>query len=421
MSIDNISQNNSINRSIIQKNNNLAEEEKNNLLSIFDAIDAKEEDNQLGTITTADAINNFLKKTKDYLGEKYNKFLEFITNNYLEKPDTSNQTTISRAKQYETLASSLNINYQTDKKIDKQKTKQILNSGYVDAHGNVTDTQNNIQAEGKYIPTEKDLANMKYVFGQTQFADNFEDHNQMLDAMEYAKKQGVNIDDATVLINFDTHSDVYINSLGSESIANWVNSAIAQNPNITDFYWVVSENMIADKEFGNILSGNQVENSFDDKAGAPLYQNVGIKTDLKNSESIQTYYISPDGFLFEDDSYGDSRPIRIHITTEKNLTDFSGQKVISTFDMDYFSNSGVDTYTLYRDNKNEAELNQAFSQILQTLADHHIQPIMHGNCYSNDDYLPNEDYNQAQGFANEIIKSTPQGSDVLDKYKHKHL
>ena len=419
MSISNIPNNNSITKILIEKNTNLSTEEKNQLINLFDAVDEQEEDNQPGIITTEQAINSFWAKTKNYLGEKYNEFLNFYINNNSNEPQVSPQSQHTRAKQYEILASSLNIEYETEK-IDKQKTKQILNSGYVDAHGNVTDTPDNIQTEGRYIMSEKDLANMKYVFGQTQFADNFEDHNQMLDAMEYAKKKGVDISEATVLINCDTHSDVYINCPGKESIADWVNSAIAKNPNITDFYWVVSENMIEDKEFGNLLSGNQIENSFDDEAGAPLYQNVGVKADLKNSESVQTYYISPDGFLYDDNIYGDGRPIRIHITTEKNLPDFSGKKVISTFDMDFFSNSGVDTKTLYRDNKNEEELNQAFSQMLQTFADHHIQPIMHGNCYSNDDYLPKEDYNQVQGFANEIIKSTPQGLDVLDQYKHKH-
>lgn len=441
MSIDNISQNISINRNTIQKNNNLTEDEKNNLLCIFDAIDATEEDNQQGTITTTVAINNFLEKAKNYLGEKYNKFLEFIANNNLKENDASSQAELSRAKQYETLALSMNINYKTDGKIDKQKTKDILNSGYVDAHGNVTDTPDNIQTAGKYTPTEQDLANMQYVFGQTMFADNFEDHNQMIDAIEYAKIQGVNIDEATVLINCDTHSDVYLNQPSRHSIADWVNAAMAKYPNITDFYWVVSESMVNDIEFGQILSGNKNMNNYGKWHASGLFQNIDIKADLNNGESIQTYYVTSDGYLsskknveeyIEENAYCDNcigdyeidpsmtHQIRIHICTEKNLPDFNGQKVISSFDMDYFSNSGVDTITLYRDNKNETELNQAFSQMLQTFADHHIQPIIHGNCYSNDDYLPQEDYKQAQGFANEIIKSTPQGSDVLDEYKHKH-
>lgn len=424
VSISNVSQDNSIKKCSIEQINNLSTEEKNQLISIFDAIDEQEEDNQSGTITTDQAINNFLAKTKDYLGEKYNEFLNFLINNHSDKPQIFPQPELTRSEQYEKLTLSLNI----EGKIRGQKHKELINSGYVDAHGNVTVTQNNFQEEGVYIPTEQDLANMKYVFGQTSFADNFSDHNQMIDAIEYAKSNGVDISEVTTLISCDTHSDVYMD-LGRESIADWVNTVLARNPNITDFYWVVSDNMVKDDELGNILSGNTNLEDW----GGPIFQNVYIKKDLQEGmsfqtvkanlqegESVQTYYVSSDGFLTPDNWQGNGRPVKIHITTERFLPDFSGQQVISTFDMDYFSNSGVDTITLYRDNKNEEELNQAFAQILQTFADHHIQPIIHGNCYSNDDYLPQEDYNQAQGFANEIIKSTPQGSDIFEQYKHKH-
>lgn len=421
MSIDNISSNNIFYRKKIEEYNDLSNNEKSSILSIFDFIDNNEEDNQKGIITTNNAINDFLQKTRNILKEKFDKFLEFIEsgNQGYRSQENTLQKPLSRESQYENLANILNITYDKNRGIGKNQMKNILASGYVDANGNVTETSDNIQEAGKYIPSTNDLKNLQYVFGKTQFADNFSDHNQMLDAIEYAKQNGVNIDEATVLISCDTHSDVYFDMPENESIADWVNTALAKNHNLQDFYWVVSDNMVKDKEFGAILSGNEIENEFGGKQGEALVQNIGITANLEEEESVQTYYIYPDGTLTDIEDEG-SKPVRIHIVTEKNLPDFSNQKVITTFDMDYFSNSGVDTFTHYRDNKDSNQLNEAFSQMLQTFAEHHIQPIMHGNCYSEDDYLPKEDYNQAQDFANAIIKSTPQKNDILDKYEHKH-
>ena len=299
--------------------------------------------------------------------------------------------------------------------------KQLDALGMLDAHGNIVRMGGCLQESGTYIPTETDKKNLQYVFGKTKFADNFSDHNQMLDAIAYAKQNGISLDDVTVLINCDTHSDVYLNSRNiNEGIADWVNTCLANNPNITDFYWVVSENMVNDNETGEILSGQRIINT-KNKSHTPLFQNVNIKADLHNEESVQIYYIdNKTGKIYTQKTEEEQRPIKIHICTQKNLPDFKGQKVISTFDMDYFSNSGIDTVTSYRDNKTADELNAAFSQLLKTFAEHHIQPVLHGNCYSDDDYLPKEDLKQAKEFSDNIIEATPQKEDKLDEYKHNH-
>ena len=304
---------------------------------------------------------------------------------------------------------------------EKDVLKQLNALGLLDAHGNIVRMGGCLQESGTYTPSETDIQNLKYVFGKTKFADNFSDHNQMLDVMEHAKEQlGISLDDVTVLINCDTHSDVYLNSVNvSESIADWVNTCLAKTPSITDFYWVVSENMVNDTEVGKILNGELVVNR-KNSGQKPLLQNVDIKADLNNNESVQTYYINNETGKIYANTIKSGRPIRIHICTEKNLPDFKGQKIISTFDMDYFSNSGIDTATSYRDNKTADELNIAFSKLLQTFADHHIQPIIHGNCYSDDDYLPKEDLPQAKQFSDAIINATPQKEDMLEKYKHHH-
>lgn len=76
--------------------------------------------------------------------------------------------------------------------------------------------------------------------------------------------------------------------------------------------------------------------------------------------------------------------------------------------------------TLYRDNKNEEELNKAFSKTLDTIAKAGIKPVIHTTCLSDDDYLPHEDIEQATDFANAVITSTPQKTDNIKLYSRTH-
>ena len=54
------------------------------------------------------------------------------------------------------------------------------------------------------------------------------------------------------------------------------------------------------------------------------------------------------------------------------------------------------------------------------MAEKDIHPILHGNCYSDDFYLPSEDLKQATEFAEAIIEATPQKEDILTEYEHEH-
>lgn len=76
MDIDNISKNSGISKSLIEQNKFLSNKEKEKILSIFSSVDEIEDDGIQGEITLAEGIGNFLKETKQYLGEKYDKFLD---------------------------------------------------------------------------------------------------------------------------------------------------------------------------------------------------------------------------------------------------------------------------------------------------------------------------------------------------------
>lgn len=51
--------------------------------------------------------------------------------------------------------------------------------------------------------------NIKEITAQTKVIDANLNHNQALDVADWAKSQGLQMPD--VLINFDTHSDIYLN------------------------------------------------------------------------------------------------------------------------------------------------------------------------------------------------------------------
>ena len=313
--------------------------------------------------------------------------------------------------------------------------KWLEEQGVLDKHGNYIPKGVEKQESGTYLPSEKDLENIEKIFGGVAFADSFNDHNQMLDAIKYAENNGINLSIVDILINFDTHSDLYFNTNRGNTIADWVNKCLAEHPNIKDYYWVVPDNTVKDKEYGDILNGDDdmiiSGKTYDERAlvrSIPLVKNLNTVACLETEESIQTYYIDTKGTLIYPPKEEDRqelisegfREIRIHICTKENLPNFKDKQVITSFDMDYFSNSGADTTTNYRDNKTAEEINQATSELLQTMVEKDIYPIIHANCFSGDDYLPSEDLKQAKEFADVILSVTPLCEDVLDEYKHFH-
>ncbi|MDE6138504.1 MAG: hypothetical protein K2F57_03450, partial [Candidatus Gastranaerophilales bacterium] len=82
---------------------------------------------------------------------------------------------------------------------------------------------------------------IKEVTQNTKLIDLNTDHNQALDVSEYAKLHGIKIPE--ILVNFDTHSDIFLNypviSEGNAGVENWINELIAKNPEIKEIYWVM--------------------------------------------------------------------------------------------------------------------------------------------------------------------------------------
>lgn len=227
----------------------------------------------------------------------------------------------------------------------------------------------------------------------TKLIDINTDHNQALDVIEYANKKGLKT--PKILINFDTHSDIFLNSQvikpEGAGLENWINEYIAKNPQVERIYWVLpqeeatnydlrtffGENKEKDLNGGVQLFGNSIKKSIRGRfAVIPLTRKsytqeflIDPKTGILN-EYDPTYPISADLF----DSKIQYRRIKIISCTESTLPNLAGEEVFLSIDADYTSNSGFDTIGDFKIIKSPKEVENSFASIFNTLTKKNIKP-----------------------------------------------
>jgi len=258
------------------------------------------------------------------------------------------------------------------------------------------------------------------------------DHNQALDVLEFSQKQGLNT--PSTLVNFDTHSDVYLNfkviKPTGAGIENWVNEYIAKNNNVNEIYWVMpkeeamklklrfefGENKINDLPYGTPLYGNSLQKLLLRFIPAPLTIKAFEQDFLINPKTgILNEYI-PDfemNKLIFDKKY-EYRNVKIITCTEETLPDFKDKDVFVSIDADYISNSGYDTIENFTNNKNEKQINKALFSMIKTMNKKHIKPQIISMTLS-PQYLPKEDHPQLTKFFDKMIEVSGQ-KDALQTY-----
>lgn len=171
-----------------------------------------------------------------------------------------------------------------------------------------------------------------------------------------------------VLINFDAHSDVFTTPIakGGESIAQWVNGMLRENPNISEFIWVVPDNFKSDP--------NLRQHYFEHKGPIPSNDSV-----LVHDPPEGVFYLDKDsGALIatgkpEDYSESKYRTINYKKMTIDELPNLKGRNVVASIDLDYFDNRGYDTsYKAKASWQGEA----GFVKFLDTLKSKDIKPIV---------------------------------------------
>ena len=218
------------------------------------------------------------------------------------------------------------------------------------------------------------------------------DHNQALDVIEYAQKQGIK--PPSTLINFDTHSDIYVNRAISKSkgaqIEDWINEYIAKNDNVDTVYWVMPKEEALDMRlrydfgehdgidiawgipiFGNVFKPDMVKFLFIPLTVKPYTQKLLInpKNAVMN-EYVEDYRYN--NLLFEKQTK--FKEVTLITCTQETLPDFKDKDVFLSIDADYMSNSGFDTGEDFEIRKTPKELYQTFLSMMKTIDKKNIRP-----------------------------------------------
>lgn len=291
-----------------------------------------------------------------------------------------------------------------------------------------------------YIPDynpEEFVPNIKQVTANAKIIDANLNHNQAIDVINFAKSQGLKT--PPILINFDTHSDIYLNLnttyLGAE-ISDWINEYLAQNPEVKEVYWVMpreeAKNPYLQFEFGTndrryiryntALYGVSLKNSTPLKfLKTPLTKKLYKQEFLLNPESgkmneavNEKYYKKAKiNFNLKNPKL---RKITVITCTEDTLPDFKGKNVFLSLDADYFSNSGFDTTGNFINNKNQKQIAYSIFSMMKTLKEKNVRPEII-NLTLSPEYVPVEDHRNIIDFYNKIFDITKQ-PDAINDYQY---
>ncbi len=270
---------------------------------------------------------------------------------------------------------------------------------------------------------------IKHICKNLKIIDANKDHNQALDVIEYSKKQGVEI--PKTIINFDTHSDVYLFSpidskLGAQ-IYDWINEAFAKNSNTDELYWVMPEeeatnpkmqSMFIEKETISdiILYGNSQRNEKEVNPNInkyPYIQYFVVDTNTGYTKELTDKNSKPKNYSL-DPKNPKYKKIKVITCTESSLPNFKNKKVLLSIDADYITNSGYDTPLNFSNDKNPQEIEAAIYKLLKTIHKKKISPEIISLTLS-PHYVPNEDVDYMLNFFDIFIEHSGK-RDIIQEY-----
>ena len=204
----------------------------------------------------------------------------------------------------------------------------------------------NLEPEVKEFIPQNSLS--KDMFKRVALVDAFKNHNQIIDTIKKAEKRFIKI--PHVLVNFDTHSDIYLDKPAENTIADWVNT-VARDYDITDAYWVVPDVGLFNINTKEFFFGYNAENT---KTFRGNYSYNNVYRDLSKPLTQRFLLEKINGTMVMDSvnyskeefaSYlqtGKYKEIRVHICTKASLPKIK-QDFILSIDADFFNNCGFDS------------------------------------------------------------------------------
>lgn len=279
------------------------------------------------------------------------------------------------------------------------------------------------------------IPKIKQICKNLKVIDANKDHNQALDVVEYAKKQGINI--PKTIINFDTHSDVYLFApvdpkLGAQ-IYDWINEFFAKNPNAYELYWVMPEEeatnpalqeMFKAKEkptLDIILYGNSQRESNKVNPNVHKYPYTQYFVVDTKSGYIKEIIDEQDKFkrLPREPKNPNYKKIKVITCTESTLPNFKNKKVFLSIDADYISNSGYDTPLKFSNDKDASQIEATVYKLIKTIHKKHIRPEVISLTLS-PRYVPDEDTDTMLSFFEFFVNNSGK-EDALLEYTRQSL
>ena len=193
-----------------------------------------------------------------------------------------------------------------------------------------------------------------------------------------------------ILVNFDTHSDIIVNTKNEKlNIGNWVNYCI-KHLNIDTIYWILPS-YIVDSHTNKIMY--EKENEKPNNKNFIGHQNITL-TPLKNNKKTFFYFIDTDE-LFEENhinkldkqlkkfninenilSKTNYKKIEIIILTMDELVQLKNKDVLLSVDADFFCNTGFDTLKRINNQLTSKEqLISLFEEFIDKLYLNKINPL----------------------------------------------
>lgn len=248
---------------------------------------------------------------------------------------------------------------------------------------------------------------LERLFKDTCIFEIVRNHNQALDVNigGALKSAGLNEKDEVTLVNFDAHSDLWRGSVRDDacSIAQWVNRAIEQNPQLNEVIWALPNNFYEDPQLRRHFFNEQPK-SVGDRGF--IRGPSDTKAYLHKETGRFTWDKAPENFAAESEKY---RVIDIRKRPLSALPDLKGKNVILSTDLDGFDNRGFDT-SLGAEVPWKGE--KGFSDYLDTLEAKGVKPFMHLVSVS-PEYLRKEHMEQLLEFAARAGDATKSKMDQI--------
>ncbi len=274
------------------------------------------------------------------------------------------------------------------------------------------------------LTVSSESENIKTITQNVQLIDGNSDHNQILDVINIARTKGIEIPET--IINFDTHSDIYLNmEIDPETgahIYDWVNEYFAKNPEAKELYWVMPEKEAHDGKMIEVFTQKDDENDFDALYGNSLNPPENINPKIDSTPFVQYFLVNTKNsitkeFLPAKDekllSMKNSpyRKVKVITCTEKSLPDFKDKNVILSIDFDYLSNSGYDTTEDFKNDRTPLGIKIQANKMLKTLVRKNIRPEIISLTLS-PIYVPKEDEMTVYNFIQKFIKKSGHADEI---------